>query len=111
MRRLMILAMPLMLLAQVAQAEDCERTWLIDRATALAKGEIAGEARTTHNGDVVDASAVWAAGAKDVHIHNAYADAGAGQVMVVGTGTGAVEQLLVRARRTLRAALATEMEV
>jgi len=86
----MKLAVPLVLLAQVGLANDsCDRACLIDKATAVAMGGMAEGARTTLNGDVVGADKAWSIGASDLHVHNAYADADTGQVMVVGTGTGA----------------------
>lgn len=89
MYRVMKIVVPLVFAAQMAQANDCDRTCLIDKASAVAMGDAASKARTTQNGDVVDAAVAWGAGASDVNIHNAYADANSGQVMVVGTGTGA----------------------
>lgn len=90
MRGILKLAVPLALLAQVGLAEGaCDRACLIDTAKAVAMGGAAAEARTTLNGEVVAADTAWGLGASDVHVHNAYADEGSGQVMVVGTGTGA----------------------
>jgi hypothetical protein len=90
MRGISKLAVPLAVLAQVGLAEGaCDRACLIDTAKAVAMGGAAAEARTTLNGEVVAADTAWGLGASDVHVHNAYADEDTGQVMVVGTGTGA----------------------
>ncbi|MBF9035728.1 hypothetical protein HKCCE2091_15880 [Rhodobacterales bacterium HKCCE2091] len=81
---------PFLLLALPAFAQDgCDRTCLIDTATALAEGGDASAARVTENGVETAAAETWGAGASGIHVHNAYADAAAGQAIVVGTGTGA----------------------
>lgn len=90
MKMMLKYVVPLILAGQVGLAnESCDRACLIDAATAIATGGDVSSARVTQNGVVIAAGDGWAAGASDINIHNAYADAKNGQVMVVGTGTGA----------------------
>lgn len=112
MRTILTGLVPFVLATQVTMAATaCDRDCLIETATGLAKGQDPGGARITENGDVVEASAAWGAGASDVVVHNAYADADRGQVMVVGTGSGADgAPAIFGLRAKVEDGAATEME-
>ncbi|MGH1368935.1 MAG: hypothetical protein ACRBCL_09975 [Maritimibacter sp.] len=103
---------PALMLGQAAFAQtDCDRSCLIDAATTLAQGGAAPLARQTENGEVISADHSWAIGAHAIDIHNAYADPSAGQVMVVGTGTGADgEPAIFGLRAKIEAGEARELE-
>lgn len=92
-------------MATLPETASCDRDCLIERARALLNDTAGAEdARVTQNGTLVAAADSWLNGATDLHIHNAYADADHGQVMLAGTGrdpdgTAAIFGLRVKLER------------
>lgn len=82
-------------------AVACDRDCLIEAGKVLAMGGDVGAARVTENGIDVAAAQAWGHRATGIDVHNAYADQDNGQVMVVGTGTGADGEAAVFGLRAL----------
>jgi hypothetical protein len=99
------------------EADACDRECLIRTAKSLfERPELARDARFTENGQVIALDASWLSSAREVHVHNAYADARAGQVMIVGTALsersdGADKPAVFGLRAKIHGSQAEELEL